>query len=196
MFAQRWHRFRYGPHVSASGAEDSRLQVVQLGVADPATLFHRLDASPAGERTLARDVEEWLFEQVRDLDPEQGLRMVVLVEGERTDEDDALLASSLRAAFARQLARQTRALHQQRKTAWTGLGVGLGTFAALLLLKTWLGTLESFPGQLLERFIEVGAWVVLWRPFDVMLFEQAPLRRSTRAWSRLCAAAVEVTPAP
>ena len=170
--------------------------LVRLLVADPSSLFHRLDAASPGERTLARDVEEWLLEQVRELDSDQELRVVVLVEGDRTDEEDAFVASSLRAAFARHLERQVRALRQQRRTVWAAMGVGVGTFAALLLLKAWLGTLDSLPAQLIERFVEVGAWVVLWRPFDVMLFEQAPLRRAARSWKRLCAAPLEVTPAP
>jgi hypothetical protein len=47
-------------------------------------------------------------------------------------------------------------------------------------------------GRLIEESIAIGAWVALWRPLEIFLYDWWPIRAEARLYDRLSAMQVEI----
>ncbi|MBK8284097.1 MAG: hypothetical protein IPK97_04070 [Ahniella sp.] len=177
-----------------AGSRIQRGQVmatINIRVNSLAQLFDSLDPSPFREKALDRAAEAYLIESVGEHSSTEALQVVV-----HAPDNVAMHLGDLGAAIHghfRALAdgarRRQRARHRQARHA---LFFGLGGLALGLGLRTlalqWPGPASDF---LAEGFL-ILAWVALWRPAEVVLYDRWERREELRVLDRLSTMPVEL----
>ena len=140
----------------------------------------------------------------RDLNPlvPQALLDVLLAPDELSDsslgEAPSAISSAIRADFARRCETAEHDLVRTRLNGWVSLLVGL---VVLLRLMSLVEAVHGFvpPGSmatmLQEGFTSV-AWVALWRPAELLLYDQWPIRADIALLRRIESAEVGVVTRP
>ena len=67
--------------------------------------------------------------------------------------------------------------------------IGVSFVAATTLIGDWVGELV---GSVLHESFMIGAWVALWRPLEILLYDWWPMLADARLFDRLATMAVEV----
>jgi hypothetical protein len=147
-----------------------------------AQIFDKRDPAPFRTRDLDPDLVDYLRDAGEDLarGPVPGVSVHV---GEACV--PAEIEGALRAHFEYMVERLARARRQQRRTGQTTLAIALVMALALVAIASLVGRAVSGPfGVALEQGIVILAWVALWRPLEVLLYEGIPVRRERRVWER------------
>ena len=167
------------------------MATIDIRVNSLAQLFDSLDPSPFREKALDRAAEIYLIESVGEHSANEALQVVIHApDSLATHVGD--LASAIHGHFrvlAEGARRRQRVRHRQARHA---LLFGLGGLALGLGLRTlaqqWPGPASDF---LSEGFL-ILAWVALWRPAEVVLFDRWERREELRVLDRLAKMPVEL----
>ena len=96
--------------------------------------------------------------------------------------------------FRRLAAASRRRLGRLFHDGRISLVIGIGFVAAAIGIGEWLASrTTSSHAQIVAESFVIGAWVALWHPVNIFLFEWWPLRREARLYDRLSLMAVDVT---
>lgn len=103
------------------------------------------------------------------------------------------MTEALREHFSVRRKEEQRKLGRVRRFGWRSLLIGLVFFSVTLalvqLMKRYLPAGNLF--SVVEGGLEVLAWVALWKPGELLLYDWIPYRRDARLISRLEHAVVE-----
>lgn len=155
-------------------------------------LFSSIDPAPLGERALADAVAAHLAERLRALPTLEGARIEI-----RLPVGAAIEAPRVEAAVRSHFARIAAALRVEarrlRLHGWRALGLGLLFVALLFGLAEVLGRFESVRlATLASESLVILAWVVLWRPMDMLLFDRWILRGDARRAEAYAALPIDI----
>jgi len=172
---------------------------IEVHVGELKQLYNAMDPAPFRERDLDPKVEEFIVDAARELRRDAPLGLVVrLSRTAGAPEDVAALRQAVREYFA-QLAAATRAQLRRlfRTGRWTLL-IGLAFVAAANLIGDVVADLVGRYnyGRFLHESIVIGAWVALWRPLEIFLYDWWPILGEARLYDRLSAMQVQVVDAP
>jgi hypothetical protein len=142
--------------------------------------------SPFRKRRLKEEAEKFLVECMTSLPRRAAAKLLIIIP-----ESDASQADTVEEAIHEHfnfLRVETEAkLKRMRRFGWRSLVVALAflTVAILLvqLMKRYLP-----PGPLSSVLIEgltILAWIALWRPGELLLYERYPFRRDARLFRKL-----------
>jgi hypothetical protein len=166
--------------------------MLSVHVARLEQLFDSLDPAPFRERDLDPRAEEFVVEWAREQRADAPLALTVQVTGESTPHDTAVVQQAV-AQFFRTRAHATRQqlrrlLRNGRISLVIGLAfVGAANVAAELVSELGYGILRDS--------LVIGAWVALWRPLEIFLYDWWPIRAEARLHDRLAAMDVRIVPA-
>ena len=114
-------------------------------------------------------------------------------------ETDASIAQqvtqAVREHFAVRRKEEQTKLGDVRRLGWRTLIIGVVFLVAIIMLVEIMKRSHP-PGNLLsivEWGLTVLAWVALWKPGELLLYDWIPFRRDARLFSRLEAAHIEFT---
>jgi hypothetical protein len=142
--------------------------------------------SPFRRRRLRKEAEQYLIEQVTALPRKSPARLLIsLPETERGKEESVIDAVHQDFHFRRLEAEKE--LGRIRRFGWRSLGVAL-IFLTVAMLTVQLMRRYLPVGGFLSVIIEgltVFAWVALWRPGELLLYEWYPFRRDARLFGKL-----------
>ncbi len=175
-----------------SGCIDVNLPTVQH-------LFDLRDPAPFRERCLDDDAAEYIYATAADIPRSIAIKLVLIVKQPFGPSLTAAeIVTAVRAHVQHDVDRVTRQLKQQRQFGRVALVAGLTALVLLLTLaEVARMRVPGHAGEIMHTGLEILAWVVLWKPVDVLLYEWWPLVQQRRELSRLVAAQIEVrTPAP
>ena len=162
-------------------------------------LFNSLDPAPFRERDLDPEAERFIAEWGREAPADGPLALAVHVSAAvPAPGEAALLAQSVRDHFAREAASTRARLRRLFRDGRASLAVGLLFVAAANVVGDFVGGLlhgQNY-GRVLAESIVIGAWVALWRPLEIFLYDWWPIRAEARLFDRLAAMSVDVVPAP
>ena len=159
-----------------------------------AQLFDKRDPAPFRTRDLDPDLVDYLHDAGEDL--EKGPPPGVSVHVEEACVP-AEIEGALRAHFRYMVERLARLRRQQRKTGQTVLALALVFALALIAGATLLaGAVKGPLGVALEQGLVILAWVALWRPVEVLLYDGIPVRRERRVWERFLEGPIVVRGGP
>lgn len=176
--------------------EDGRT-CVDIRLRTAQQLFDGRDPAPFRERDLDEDAVDYILDAFSDLHPKSPVKLVFWVEEEPTP---ALPASAVKDAvhahFAWEVERAQRRIREHVRQAQIALGLGLAVLTLFLSLAGMTSWLPDGPWRpILREGLVIIAWVALWRPLDLLLFDWWPLARRRRLCARVLAAEVSVRPA-
>jgi hypothetical protein len=161
---------------------------LELHVADLRQLFNAMDPAPFRERELDPNADEYIVDWAGERRSDEQLALLVHVGGDAaTPANTSMLQEAVHEHF-RQRASSTR--HRLRRLLRVGrisLAVGLAFVAITGIAAEYLG--GALPRESTSAFITeslvIGAWVALWRPLEIFLYEWWPIRSEARLFDRL-----------
>lgn len=163
--------------------------IIEIRLRELAQLFDSLDPSPFREKALDRSVEAYLLECAGEHGPGAPLAVRVhLPAGAGAAAVD--IAEAIHAHFRLLHAQALRRHRRRMRIARAAILGGLLVLAAALLLRTlipWGGT----AGEVLAEGLLILAWVALWRPAEMALFDRWEDREQLRLLERLADVPVE-----
>lgn len=159
-------------------------------------LFNSIDPAPFRDRDLDPAVIDYVVEWAEDLPGDAILTIGVQLDRASPGVDDAAV---IRAGFAenfRQLAAsKRRELRRLFRDGRISLMIGLGFVAIAILIGESISQVIDNVGyaRIIADSAVIGAWVALWHPINIFLFDWWPIRRRAVLYDRLHAAEVVVS---
>ena len=169
--------------------------VIEVHLRELSQLFDSLDPSPFFEKDLDPKAEEYIVDSLRQL-PAGSVRtlLIHLDESARPSESEDAVGESIREHFARRALHCRRQLHQLLRRGLISLVIGI-VFLALVLAASE-GVSEMLGERTLTQLIHQGliiiAWVAMWRPLEIFLYDWWPILRRRRQYERLAQMPVRV----
>ena len=161
---------------------------IDVRVGEIRQLFNSMDPSPFGERDLDLKAEAYIVDSARELGSKMPLHLTISVVGSACAvEDLAALPQAVCEYFAQRSASTRAGLRRLLRIGGWSLLIGVSFVAASTLIGKWVGV-----GSVLHESFIIGAWVALWRPLEILLYDWWPILADARLFDRLAAMAVEV----
>lgn len=183
------------PGASRHGVAAARLD---LRLAELRQLFNSMDAAPFRERDLDPAAEQFIVEWARETPADAPLALAVHLSRTPAEAGDlGVLRAAVHEFFARAAAQQRLSLKRLFRTGRWNLLVGVAFVALAILVGDWVGGLVGRYqyGRLIEDSMAIGAWVALWRPIEIFLYDWWPIRAEARLYDRLSAMQVDIADA-
>jgi hypothetical protein len=163
---------------------------IDVHVGDIRQLFNSMDPSPFRERDLDPQAEAYIVDSARTLSRKAPLRLAVSLSGTTSSSEDlAALPQAVHEYFAQRSASTRTGLRRLLRIGGWSLLIGVSFVAATTQIGDWLGELV---GSVLHESFMIGAWVALWRPLEILLYDWWPMLADARLFDRLANMAVEV----
>ncbi|MFN7570286.1 MAG: hypothetical protein ACK5TK_02340 [Betaproteobacteria bacterium] len=153
-------------------------------------LFDALDPAPFRERDLDPRADEFIVESARELPKAVPLALVVHVAHAAPDATEvAELAPSVQQHYRRRAQIEWRRLRELFRVGRWSLAIGLAFVAAALAFGEWMAAfvLPKTYARVAYDSLVIGAWVALWRPLEIFLYDWWPIRAEARLYERLAA---------
>jgi hypothetical protein len=150
-----------------------------------------------GTHTLQQAVGDSIVDRASTLPAERPIRLTIHIPADELGDNPdapAAIRAALRADLARRRESAEHKLRRTRRSGWVTLLVGS---IVLLLLLSVVEAIHGFapPGRvarILEEGFTIVAWVALWRPAELLLYDQWPIRGDIALLRRIESAKVEV----
>lgn len=142
--------------------------------------------SPFLKRRLRVDAEEFIVEQATALPRKAPLKLLVLLPPSANPETHSIV-EAVHQHFTFRRVQAEKDFRRTLRFGWRSLLIGLVFLSLALGL---VGIVKRYlPSGNLSTVIEIGlaimAWVALWRPGELLLYEWYPFRRDARLFRRL-----------
>jgi hypothetical protein len=183
------------PGAPGPGAATARLD---LHLAELRQLFNSMDAAPFRERDLDPAAEQFIVEWARETPADALLSLAVHLSRVPAEAGDlATLRAAVHEFFARSAQQQRLRLKRLFRTGRWNLLVGVAFVALAIVVGDWVGGMVGRYqyGRLIEDSMAIGAWVALWRPVEIFLYDWWPIRAEARRLERLSAMQVDIVDA-
>lgn len=162
--------------------------VLDLHVAELRQLFNSMDPAPFRQRDLDAKAQAYIVEWAQEAPAGRRLALVVHVDAAAVSPGDAaMLADAVAAYFAQRAGATWRGLRRMFRTGRISLLIGVlfvGTAAVVGESVASLVGKERY-ATLIHDSLVIGAWVALWRPMEIFLYDWWPVRAEARLFERL-----------
>lgn len=168
---------------------------IEIRIKSIEQLFNSFDPAPFRERELDTDAERHIVSYAREAADSNPIDLVIYLP-DKTIETS--LSKELKAAIGHHFELRAREqqiqLNELRRLGRRGLAVGL--LVMLFATLTGIALTNAFPKssffETIEQSLIIFAWVALWRPAEILLYDRWPLIRQRKLFERLATAPVIV----
>ncbi len=181
-----------------SSGSESTAGLIRVRVGEVRQVLSRIDPSPVRDRDLDPGIEEFIVSWGREIPPKVPLRLVVELGQSASEDEVTQLREAMHRYFENRAAVTRRSLRDLLRRGRTSLLIGLFVLVLLLMVSRLIGRLLSpeSPFVVLRESLVIGAWVAMWRPIEIFLYDWWPIRDEARLFDRLADMPVDVRPAP
>jgi hypothetical protein len=166
--------------------------VLDLHLGELKSVFHALDPAPFRERDLDPRAHEYIVEWAREAPAGMPLGLSVRVDLGGSREEAAVLRQAIDEYFHACATSERRQLRQLLRRGRLSLVIGLGfVTVANVIAEFAAGTRFG----IIRDSVVIGAWVALWRPIEIFLYDWWPMRATARLYDRLATMTVSIRPA-
>lgn len=173
-----------GTPTAANGAR----AVLDLHVAELRQLFNSMDPAPFRDRDLDPKAQAYIVEWAQEVPAGQPLELVVHVDAQNvTPADAAMLEEAVDEYFRQRALATRRGLRKMFRTGRISLLIGVLFVGAAAVIGESVASLFSKAryATLVHESLVIGAWVALWRPMEIFLYDWWPVRTEARLYERL-----------
>ena len=168
---------------------------IEIRIKSVEQLFNSFDPAPFRERELDREAERHIVSYAREIDAGNPVELVIyLPPATIAPTLPKELAAAIGHHFELRAREQEIELNELRRLGRKGLAVGL--LVMLFATLAGIGLTNVFPKssffETIEQSLIIFAWVALWRPAEIFLYDRWPLIRERKLFQRLAAAPVIV----
>jgi hypothetical protein len=175
--------------------EAARGARIEVQIGELRQLYNAMDPAPFRERDLDPKAEAFIVDYARELPRDAPLALIVRLTRETpTPEEVVALRQAVREYFAGGASGSRAQLRRLLRIGLWTLLIGLAFVAAANLLGDLLADLVGRYnyGRFLHESFVIGAWVALWRPMEIFLYDWWPILGEARLFDRLSAMQVQV----
>ena len=176
---------RPGSRGSAPAAPRTELR---LYLKETAQLFNSMDPAPFRERDLDPKAEEYIVEWAREAPARAPLALAIILGRPTAASDDAATLADAVHEYFRQRAVATRArLRWLFRGGRISLLIGLAFVGFTVVVGDYISGIvdKASYGRMIVDALVIGAWVALWRPLEIFLYDWWPIRAEARLYDRL-----------
>ncbi|MCX6972082.1 MAG: hypothetical protein NTV93_18300 [Verrucomicrobia bacterium] len=151
--------------------------------------------SPVISSRLHPDVSEALWNAIRQVNPRAGFRFEIIVPApDLSREGD--VREAVQKHFHSEVAAFSEGIREIVWNGWASARIGGSLALFLLLISEGLLLLnERMLPEFLSRGLVIVAWVALWRPAELLVYEHLPLRKQRMLARKAAEAHVVLRPA-
>ena len=175
------------PDGSGLDAAASRTEL-QLYLRETAQLFNSMDPAPFRERDLDPNAEAYIVEWAREAPARAPLALAIVLGRPPAASDDAATLADAVHEYFRQRAVATRArLRWLFRVGRISLLIGLAFVGCTVVVGDYISGIvdKASYGRMIVDALVIGAWVALWRPLEIFLYDWWPIRAEARLFDRL-----------
>jgi len=175
------------PDGSGLDAAASRIEL-QLYLRETAQLFNSMDPAPFRERDLDPNAEAYIVDWAREAPARARLALAIRLGRTPATADDAATIADAVHEYFRQRALATRArLRWLFRVGRISLLIGLGFVGLTVIVGEYIASIVDTAsyGRMIVDALVIGAWVALWRPMEIFLYDWWPIRAEARLYDRL-----------
>ena len=162
--------------------------VLDLHVAELRQLFNSMDPAPFRQRDLDPKAQAYIVEWAQEVPTDRPLELVVHVDAQSvTPADAAMLEEAVDAYFRQRALASWRGLRKMFRTGRVSLLIGVLFVGAAAVIGESIASFVSKGryATLIHDSLVIGAWVALWRPMEIFLYDWWPVRAEARLYERL-----------
>lgn len=169
------------------------VHTIDIQLRELTQLFDSLDPSPFRQKSLDRNAENYLVEYAGEFPAKAQLR--VLVHGPPSLQASMeTIAEAIHRHFDLLSKLADRRRGRRRRIGRVAMSLGLGVLASALLLRSMISDWPGPVGEVLAEGLLILAWVALWRPAEMAMFDQWESRDHLRLLRKLARVSVEFAP--
>jgi hypothetical protein len=177
------------PAPGVPGAADAASRSeLRLYLRETAQLFNSMDPAPFRERDLDPNAEAYIVEWAREAPPRARLALAIRLGRAPTAPDEAATLADAVHEYFRQRAQATRArLRWLFRVGRVSLLIGLAFVGFTVVVGDYISGIvdKASYGRMIVDALVIGAWVALWRPLEIFLYDWWPIRAEARLYDRL-----------
>lgn len=176
-----------GPIEAVGGPGAGAPGVIEIRVRTLSQLFHSLDPSPFRDRDLDQDAAQFIVESAIDLPAEVTPTLVVRLPKEECANAEAI-PTAVHTYFRLMRESTQRQLRELLRDGRAALALGLVVVIVVIAVVETLRSLVAAQGSIAAGVLEsltIVAWVILWRPLEILLYDRLPLKRRVRLYEKL-----------
>lgn len=171
--------------------------IISLRIDTTEQLFNNFDPAPFRERELDPQAERYILSNCEDLPLNQSVWLEIYIPADKLQLVDAQqLEQTIRHHFVTQTEDKAAELKKGLRLGRKGLLIGFLIFLVCTL--TGLALMAAFPNSrfilTLEQSLVVFAWVLLWRPVEILTYDRWPLKNEYQQLKRLTQISVKIKP--
>lgn len=163
---------------------------IDIRLRDPAQLFESLDPSPFRDKALDRDAEAYLIECAGELPAREPFSIRLHGPPSLAEQVEAI-GAGLHQHFRLALTQAERRHRRRARVARAAILFGLGVLGVALLLRELVSDWAGAGGEVLAEGLLILAWVALWRPAEMLIFDSWERREELRLLGELSRVPVE-----
>lgn len=159
-------------------------------------LFDSFDPAPRFRQRLSPDVMDYLVKRAGESGAGPLKIELHLPAGGVNSADSLALSAAISAAFRAEEARE----HAQRKELFAegrwllAIGAAVVVAGAIAMWAIDRFVEIKFLSNLAQSVFVIIAWVIVWRPAELYLYDWLPIRQQKQLFARLAAAPVAIVP--
>lgn len=158
---------------------------IEIRVRQVDDLFQPFDPAPMQERRVATEVDAYISERAAEMGETRSLLLSIrLPEGE--GHCNEAVQQAFRRHFGQAASKRKSTLRNHFRVAWQKFSVAVVIAVALVYLSQYIaGIAETALLNKIASGLSIAVWVVLWRPFEMLIHDWHPLDREYRLYRRL-----------
>lgn len=166
---------------------------IDIRVHSARQLFDGRDPAPFRERDLDQNAVEYVIESAEDAPVGSTLELAVWITNEASPISDETIRQAVHTHFEYLLARLDRTLHKHVRQGQIKFLVGFVVLTGFLTLSRLMDVLpDGAVRRVVQEGLSIVAWVAMWRPLEVLLYDWWPLLVERRLLRRIRDADVKV----
>jgi len=170
--------------------------VIELVLNSMMQLFNSFDPAPFKEKALNSAAEEYIYDAVDEIPLQQKLVMdIYLPEGAVNDENAIIISNAIHNHFEYRNAVSERDFMRLMQRGRRSLAIGaLILFFSLLFQQLLIVYGNSIPSNMGAQALIIIAWVSMWEPIHIFLYDWFPIRQRQRICQKIMAMPISVKP--
>ena len=172
---------------------DAPSKNIVLQLSNAGDIFYHFIIPLSSKRLLNPDVEQVIIEEAESLSPDDGINLVLRITEDQVYNETEIVAA-IKRHFEYQHDRAIKEIAASRRLGWKSLVIAILFLLAMYYLSkvvtSWLSN-TGWEIPIKEVFM-VLAWVALWRPAELLLYEWRPYKRKAKLFDRLSKCKIQI----
>ena len=168
--------------------------LIEIQLQDIQQIANPLDPSPYPEKTLGKDIAEYITNAVGDFPLTTNLKLVVYLPEEDLQREAAKnLDQTIQNHFRYKKAQTKREMKETFASGRISLAVGISFLALTLLANLMIAKKpDTVLNEIIRNSLLIIGWVAMWQPISIFFYAWRPFQQKLKIYQKICDMEVSV----